>query len=358
MNIAVIAARLAGVFLLGAATLAVLRPFLQPMVWAAIVAYCTWPLYRRMVERAKRPGLVAGGFTVAIAVGIGLPVAILLVALADDATRLVGHVREWNRAGAELPLLPDWLSQSPRYQQASEWVTTALGDRERMSDWLTQAGSALSKRLVSVAGSVARNLFGFVVMLMSLFAFYTRGSELAEVGQRLAKRLFPTAPTRFLERIGDSVAAVVFGLLGTAAAQGVLAGLGLAVAGVPSPVALGTATALLSFVPGGSGIICLVAAVWLGVGGKLFAAIGLALWAILVVGTMDNVLRPILISGRGKIPFLLVFFGVIGGLTTFGIIGLFLGPVILSVAFAVVGEYTEEAEEQEEAAAEAEATSG
>ncbi len=178
-------------------------------------------------------------------------------------------------------------------------------------------------------------------MLLTLFVFYVNGAELVAASRRLAQGLFPRAPELFLDRIGEAVRAVVFGLLGTAAVQGTLAALGLAVAGVPSPLALGAATAALSFVPGGAASLCVLSAVWLGVIGHLGAAIGLAAWGVLIVGSADNVLRPLLISGRGRIPFLLVFFGVLGGLASFGVIGLFVGPVILSVVFALMREYTE-----------------
>jgi predicted PurR-regulated permease PerM len=149
-----------------------------------------------------------------------------------------------------------------------------------------------------------------------------------------------------VESIGESVRAVMFGLLGTAIVQGVLAGAGLAVAGVPSPAALGAATALFSFLPGGGSAISLVAAAWLALSGRWLAGLLLAAWALLVVSSMDNLLRPLLISERGRIPFMLVFLGVLGGLAAFGVLGIFIGPVVLSVGFALTTEFSRLGEDE------------
>lgn len=330
--------RFGAVLLLGAAAFAVLRPFLQPMLWAGILAYCTWPLYKQVSERARRPRIAAGVFTAVVALGVGVPLALLLAAMADDARALVAFVREWRETGG----VPAWVMTLPFADRFLALLQeSGFADPKRASELLAQWGSSLSRQLVSIAGGVARNVFGFGVMLLALFVFYVNGAELVAASRRLAHLLFPRAPELFVDRIGEAVRAVVFGLLGTALVQGLLSALGLAVAGVPSPIALGAATTALSFVPGGSAAVSLLSALWLGIHGKLAAAIGLAIWGVLIVGSADNVLRPLLISGRVPIPFLLVFFGVLGGLASFGVIGLFVGPVILSVIFALIREFAQ-----------------
>jgi predicted PurR-regulated permease PerM len=157
--------------------------------------------------------------------------------------------------------------------------------------------------------------------------------------RRLAPLLFPSAPVLFLDHIGDVVRAVVFGLLGTAVAQGAIAAVGFAIFGVPSPVLLGVVTAFGSFIPFGPTLVWIVAVIGLFLGGHTGAAIGMAIWGTLLVSTVDNVLRPLLISGPTQIPFLLVLFGVLGGLASLGLLGLFVGPVVLSVAFALLAEF-------------------
>jgi predicted PurR-regulated permease PerM len=122
---------------------------------------------------------------------------------------------------------------------------------------------------------------------------------------------------------------------------GILAGIGMAVASVPSPVALGTATALTAILPFGGSAVTLFASAWLAANGRWGAAIALAAWGLLVVSSLDNVLRPLLISGRAPIPFVVVFLGILGGLSAFGVIGIFLGPVLLSVAFTLLQQFAE-----------------
>jgi predicted PurR-regulated permease PerM len=141
--------------------------------------------------------------------------------------------------------------------------------------------------------------------------------------------------------VGSVVRAVVFGLIGTALVQGLVAGIGFALFSVPSPDALGASTFVASCVPAGPTIVWLVAAGWLLLGGNPYAALGMALYGLILISSIDNVLRPLLISG-GEVPihFLVVFFGVLGGLASFGMLGLFLGPVLLSVTFALVVDFT------------------
>jgi predicted PurR-regulated permease PerM len=333
-----VAARLAAAGALVALAAVVLWPFLTSLAWGAILAYVTWPAWRRLPGRERRPGLCAAVLTAAVAIGIGIPVALLLVALADEATAIVQRLFDPGGPGLRIPAA---LADNPLLRRGLSLVEAAgLFDASRAGEWLGRAGAEISGRLVGLAGGVLHNAFKFGVAMVSLYAFYLSGEHLADLGRRLAPLLFPGAPARFVESVGDAVSAVMFGLLGTAMTQGVLAGIGLAVAGVPSPVALGAATALLSVVPFGGGILTLSAAAWLAFEGRWLAALALALWSLLVVSSMDNVLRPLLISGRARIPFLLVFLGVLGGLAGFGLIGAFVGPVILSVLFALLVEFS------------------
>ena len=333
----VVAARFLGAAALGAATLLVLQPFVIPMLWAAILAYLTWPLYLRLAARTRYRELSAAGFATLVALGLGIPVALVILSLANDVTHMATSALEWQRAGAPLP---EWLARHALVQRALALARESnLASPERVSDLAAAAGTWISSHVVSLAGGLARNAFKFGAMMVLLYGFYVSGERIVALGQRLAPLLFPVAPARFVESIGESVRAVMVGVTGTAIAQGTFAGIGMAFAGIPSPVFFGTLTALSAVLPGGGSSITLLAAGWLALQGRYGAAIGLALYAALVVGTMDNILRPILISGRSPIPFLLVFLGILGGLIAFGTIGIFLGPVLLSVAFTLLNEF-------------------
>ena len=208
-----------------------------------------------------------------------------------------------------------------------------------MRDLITRNLSEVSSQLLSLAGGLARNVIQFAITLMALFVLYLDGERVLAQARRLAGIFFPAAPADFVDDIGAVVRAVVFGLLGTAVAQGAIAAIGFAIFDVPSPVLLGMVTALGSFVPFGPTLVWLAAVVGLVLAGETGAAIGMTLWGALLVSTVDNVLRPLLISGPTQIPFLLVLFGVLGGLSTLGLLGLFVGPVVLSVAFALLAEF-------------------
>jgi predicted PurR-regulated permease PerM len=332
-----VVARVGAGLVLAAATYWVLRPFLVAMAWAAILAYVTWPLYRRVRDRTARPTLAAGLFTAGVAVALGLPLGWILVAIASEATHLVTLLRDWLAEGAPLP---EWVTASPLVAaRVEELRHMPFLDPARLGEYLARFGGQISSQLVDIASGVARNLATFILTLGVLIFFYLEGERMMVQVRRLAPVFFPHAPEGFLDQVGAVLRAVVFGLVGTALVQGVLAGIGLAVAGVPSPAFFGFATVILSFVPGGPPLVWGGATIWLFVMGHHAAAIGLLLWGALVVSSIDNVLRPILISGPTRIPFLLVFFGVLGGLAGFGLVGLFLGPVILSVAFTLQADF-------------------
>jgi predicted PurR-regulated permease PerM len=331
-----VVARVAGALALVAATLTILRPFLVPMAWAAIGAYITWPLYRRARDWTGRPGLIATLFTFLMALGVGFPVAWALVALAQEATHLVNLVREWVAAG--LPF-PEWITSRPWAQEAIQDLREAsVLDAGAVGELVSRYGAPASARLVEVAGGIARNLFQFSVAMVTLYVFYLDGERLVGHARRLAPLFFPSARKEIIADIGAVVQAVVFGLLGTGIAQGIMMATGLAIAGVPSPVFLGVLTVMASFIPFGPPLIWGGAALWTGLNGERGWALFLVLWGILLVSSLDNVLRPLLISGPTRIPFLLVFFGVLGGLASLGMLGIFVGPVLLSVAFTLLAE--------------------
>lgn len=338
-----IAARVGGGLGLLVATYWVIQPFVVPVIWAGILAYVTWPLYRAVARVTKRPRLAAGLFTTAVALGVGIPVAWVLVALATEASHLISVVREWLDAGAPFP---EWVMARP-------WLAERLAQLRQESvieptaviQYATRYASQVSSQLASIASGLASNAFKFTISVLCLFFFYLDGENLIGQAARFVRIAFPRAPT-VLEHVGGVVRAVVFGLIGTALVQGLIAGIGYAIFGVPSPVALGALTFVASFVPAGPAILWAGASVWLLLGGNTGAAIGMALYGLLAVSSIDNVLRPLLISG-GKVPihFLVVFFGVLGGLAAFGMLGLFLGPVLLSVTFALATQFARQTEE-------------
>jgi predicted PurR-regulated permease PerM len=338
-----VVARIAGGLGLLLGALWVLRPFLVAIAWAGIAAYVTWPPVHALRQRTGRPHLAAGLGTLTVALGLGVPVAWVLVSLASEASLLVGAVRGWLDAGAPPPA---WVLARPELAARIDELRVSAGiEPSETIRFATQQAAAITGRLVDLAGGLASNAFKFAITLVTLYVLYLEGETVVAHVRRLARIAFPRAPASFLDDIGGVVRAVVFGLLGTALVQGLIAGVGFALFGVPSPVALGALTALASLVPAGPALVWIGAAIWLFTGGHTGAAIGMTVYGALLVSSIDNVLRPLLISrSPQRIHFLVVFFGVLGGLSAFGMLGLFVGPVLLSVALALVAEFARRAD--------------
>ncbi len=330
-----VVARVAVGLVLVAVTLMVLRPFLVPAVWAAIVAFMTWSPYARIRAWSGRPQLSALLFTFGITLILGVPAVWLLVVIVEESISLIRSAQEWVHAGAPLP---SWLKEIPVLgPRIDEFLAEPLTSSEQLASRLLEIGKVLSQRVLSVAGGVAHNVFAFFVTIAILYVLYLDGEGVVAHARRVLVYLFPNRPPEYLDEIGRIVRGVVLGVLGTAAIQGSVAGVGYAIFGVPYAVGLSALTALLSFLPGGTFVVSVGAASWLFTHGQTGNAIGMALWGLVLVGSLDSFLRPILIqrSGSGDIPFLLILFGVLGGLAAFGALGLLFGPVLLAVVFAL-----------------------
>jgi predicted PurR-regulated permease PerM len=323
------------------ATALVLRPFLAPMAWAAVVAYMTWGLYRRVSAQTGRPAITAALFALLVLLIFGLPAVWLLVLVAEQATRLAEAGQAWIASGAKLP---EWLVGLPYVgQHIADLYSGALIDLSRVEPVLGQLGRFLSGLLLTAIGGALGNTVDFLFTVITLYVFYLDGERIVAQSRRILAHMFPDRPPQFLDEIGSMVRAVVIGVVGTAIVQGAVAGIGFALFGVPYAAALGALTIIASFLPMGVVVLWGPACIWLFAIGRTGAGIGLLLYSALVVSSIDNVARPILIkrSGSVEVPFLIVLFGALGGISVFGLLGLLLGPVILSVAFALLNEISD-----------------
>ena len=333
-----------GVLLTGLLVLGytVLHLFLVPVAWAGILAYVTWPFYARL-RRALRGfgGLSAGIMTLALMTAFALPLLWLVVLLRDELTSAYTAVAAWLAHG---PIsLPKFLHAIP---WLGEPLQTALDQlsadpaavRARIGQWAAQRNADL----FDAFGGVGRNAAKLGFALVTVFFLYRDGERLVAQIQRVLHRVLGSRIDDYLSAVGNTTRAVVYGLGLTAIAQGVLAGLGYWVAGVSAPALLGALTALISLIPFGTPLVWGSIGVWLLLNGKVAAGAGLLLWGALVVSWVDNLIRPLVISSATEIPFLLVMFGALGGLAAFGLVGLFLGPVIVAILMAVWREWAED----------------
>jgi predicted PurR-regulated permease PerM len=325
------------VFIFGA-TFWVLSPFLASLAWAGILAYVTWPLHQWLRQRQpQRDNLTALLTTLAVAATLLLPLLwVMFVLVGDVATASV----ILKRVAAEgLPPLPAGVRAWP----AGEWMAAQYqrvqGDPEWVRAQLDALGLMDATALKAFAGGVGRNAAKFGIAVFALFFLFRHGDEVLTQFRGVATRWLGESARGYILAVGVTVRAVVFGIVLTALAQGVLAGLGYWVAGITAPVLWGVITALVSLIPFVGPVVWIGLSLNLLAHGDTQAALGLFLWGALVVSWVDNLIRPLVISGPTRIPFLLVFLGVLGGLNAFGLIGLFLGPVLLAVSVAIWREW-------------------
>lgn len=316
----------------------VLSPFLAALAWAGILAYATWPLHRRLRQRLSgRDNLAALLMTLGVAATLLLPLVWVMFAVAGDVSTATATLKQLATYG--LPPLPAGVHAWP----GGEWIAAQYqrvqGDPAWIGAQLHALGLTDAGNVKTVIGGVGRNAAKFGLAVFALFFLYRHGDNVLAQFRGVATRWLGEAARGYIQAVGVTVRAVVFGIVLTALAQGTLAGLGYWVAGVPAPALWGAITALVSLIP------FLGPVVWVGLSlnllahGETQAALGLFLWGALVVSWIDNLIRPLVISGPTRIPFLLVFLGVLGGLNAFGLIGLFLGPVLLAVSVAIWREW-------------------
>jgi predicted PurR-regulated permease PerM len=333
------------------ATLAVLfyllfetvRPLAGPLGWAAVLAFLLTPLHERMIRKFKgRASLSAGILTGLTPFCVIAPLALIGVVFAQQVAATI----EWLRGRTLLPYpaLLDRSEHLPVIGGAVHWMReNATVSAQQVQDWLTNGAQSLLKNAASMGGTLALgvvgSLVGFFMMLFLLFFFLRDGRRLLG---HLA-RFIPIEPGRrakLLSYLADVTLAVVVGSVGTALIQGILAGVGFAIVGLPSPVVFAVLATIAAFLPAGSAIVLIPAVLYLLVVDRWGAAIFLAVWSA-AVGVIDNFLRPFLTSQRAEVSTLAVFVGAIGGASAFGVLGLVIGPVLLGFTAALL-EFAEE----------------
>lgn len=327
------------VFIFGA-TLWVLSPFFASLAWAGILAYVTWPLHLRLKRRLpSSENLVALLMTLGVAATLLLPLLWVLFTLVGDVATASAFLKRLAVEG--LPPLPPGVRDWP----AGDWLYAQYmrvqGDPAWVRAQMETLGLLDASALKTVAGGVGRNVGKFGIAVFALFFLFRHGDEILSQFRGVAMRWLGDSARDYILAVGVTVRAVVFGIVLTAVAQGVLAGLGYWVAGIAAPVLWGVITALISLIPFVGPVVWIGLSLNLLAHGNTEAALGLFLWGALVVSWVDNLIRPLVISGPARIPFLLVFLGVLGGLNAFGLIGLFLGPALLAVSVAVWREWLE-----------------
>jgi len=319
----------------------ILRPFLSPILWGVLLAFLLFPINRWLRRRlGGRPGAAALVMTVAVALGIMIPAALLALVFVRQAGELLTRV---SALAARYQIeRPQDVLNIPALGRLARWIDerTPVSTVE-IQRWLVAEARTVLEIVLTGGRQVFFGAVGMAVtLLLTLFVLFFLFRD-GDVVARRALDLVPGEPSRkngLVTHLSEVMRAVVFGALATALVQGSLVGLAFAISGLPSPVVFGFLTALAALLPvAGTALVWAPAAVALYAQGRPGWALFMLLWGAVLVGSADNFLRPRLISGRAQISTLPVFFGVMGGLAAFGPIGLFVGPLVIALALALLG---------------------
>jgi len=330
-----LAGLLGGLLLLG---FIVLRPFLVAIAWAAILTYASWPLHRRVVAWLRgRRSWAALAMTVMLTLGVGASLLWLGLLLRQEAVAVLREATAFLQSGQPLPepiLRIPWVGPWLQEQLVQIGSDSAAWGRQ-LSELTGQWGG----HAMRIAGGIGLNALSFGAALLTAFFLFRDGDHLLEQLRSILRGLLGDRVQAYFTAVGATTRAVVYGLFLAAFAQGLTAGLGYWAAGVRAPAFWGAATFVAALIPFGAPLLWGSIGVWLLLQGDVGAGIGLLLWGALAVSAIDNFVRVLVISGVAETPMMLVLFGLLGGIASFGFIGMFVGPVILAILFALWREW-------------------
>lgn len=380
----------------------ILKPFMTAIMWSVILGFSLWPA-QRLLTRWFRGRKTIAAIVVAISVSLLLvgPIVLLGVGIADDAAELGRTTKKWIESASEKP--PEWTTKIPIVGDEVEgyWSNFAIArkrwleridkgmqevppkakivgpdgeiieptesanaaiigglnqpaaiatsdslenpkliDDDRIFEMLGKLLGWARSWLVGATVAVGMGVFQIALSIILTFFILRDGQAIGARVAVAASRIAGARGQKLITVAGNTVRGVVYGIIGTAVAQGILAGLGFGLAGVPAAALLGVLTFFFSAVPIGPPMVWIPATVWLFSEGKTGWAIFMLIWGIFVVSGIDNIIKPYLISHGSKIPFIIVFMGVIGGALAFGLVGVFLGPTLLAVVYRVIEEWS------------------
>jgi predicted PurR-regulated permease PerM len=325
---------------LGIALFKIVEPFIGPLLWAMFLAFLLHPLYVRLTKRlGGRKHLAAFLLT-------ALTVVVIIGPLTGLGTAFVAQVNDLlqqaqSAVGGQTKDNVLDLTKVPRVQEALAWLDRTFNiDVTQVRTWAAQGSRSLLQALAAMSGRVFLGaigaVVGFVLMTFMMFFFIRDGAEMI----RTLRDLIPMSESykdKLFDHLAGVTRAIVYGTGLTALIQGTLVGISFLIVHLPSPVVFGVIAALAALLPfGGSALVWVPAALVLALQGRWGATIFMVIWGGLLVSLVDNVVRPMLVSGRAAVGTLTVFIGVLGGVAAFGAIGLFLGPVVLALIIALI----------------------
>jgi predicted PurR-regulated permease PerM len=323
--------------------IAVLAPLKGALGWAVVLAFLLHPLHERLSRRLKGRGMLSAAIITGLTPFLVLaPLSVLGIVFAGQVANLIAYLRGQSYLG--YPQLLARLEGYPLLGGALRWASANVPvSAAQVQGWITGGIQSVLKSTAAAGGSLALGLFGTVVgffmMLFLLFFLLRDGRAILDQLTRLIP-LEAARRERLLDYLARVTRAVVFGSTATALIQGIFVAVGFALAGLPSPVVFGVVATIAALLPAGAAIVLVPAVLYLAVDGHWVAAVFLAFWSALL-GVVENVARPLLTAHRAHVSTLAVFVGAVGGVSAFGVLGLVIGPVLLSFVVALVRFTTE-----------------
>ena len=339
-----VAGLILGILLL---TFSVLQPFIVPLIWGAILAYVSWPMHLRILRMVGGRSSVASLIsTLIVTVIIVVPLVWLVLLLRVEAIAAYAEVQ---RFLATNPVLPAAIRDLPWIGgQAQELMNQLAADptalRGQFVVWMEQSSVEVSRLI----GGVGRNVAKLFFAVFSMYFLLRDGPRLMREARAVLEGILGPRVHDYLDAAGATTQAVVYALMLGALAQGAAAGIGYWIFGVQAPVLMGAVTVMIALIPFGAPMVWGSLATWMLVKGDIWNGVGLLFWGLVLVSWVDNIVRPLVISNATRMPFLLVVFGVLGGVLAFGLVGLFIGPVLLAVSLSIWREWLEEHSTKEE----------
>lgn len=321
--------------------------FVVPVLAALIVCFASWPLYLRLLDRCGGNTTWAASIAVsAMILGILIPLAIAFSFAIEEISTAVNWITHANQEGAPVP---DWVAALPLAGPwlAEQWTLT-LSEPQQLGVIVSLVSgeqiTGISRWVLSFGWDTAGILLTLVFMMITLFFLYKDGQALSLQLDKVGERVLSERWQRYSRVVPATVTSTVMGMTVIAIGEGVTLGIAYWIAGVPSPVAFGVVTGFMALIPGGAPLAFTLISIYLVGTGDVTAGLGLLAWGTFELFVVDKTLRPKLVGGPVKLPFLPTFFGLIGGVKTMGIVGLFIGPVLMALLVSIWREWIREAE--------------
>ncbi len=316
--------------------------FLVPVLAALIICFASWPLYNRLLQYCgNRRALAASIAIIAIILGLVIPLAMVFSYAMQEIRGWISWLLHANQFGAPVPL---WITELPL---AGSWLAEQwqlyLSQPNELGHIISMVSgqhlSGISRWVLTFGWNTVGYVLTLLFMLITLFFLYKDGEMLSSQLDIVGERILPSRWQRFSRVVPATISSTVIGMTVIAIGEGVILGVAYWIAGVPSPVAFGVLTAFMALIPGGAPLAFTLISIYLVGSGDLTAGIGLFLWGSIELFIVDKTIRPTLVGGPIKLPFLPTFFGLIGGVKTMGLVGLFVGPVLMALLVAIWREW-------------------